>query len=101
MHPEGARVTTMGVAKVIEVVGSSPESLDDAVKQAVAEAARTIRNIHGVDVRNFTVKVRDDQILEYRVDCKIAFGLESEGRHVRPEMEGRTTEEVARSVARH
>lgn len=76
----------MGVAKVIEVVGSSPNSWDDAVREALAEARKTLRHIHGVDVRNFTVKVRDDEIVEFRVDCKIAFGLETEGREARPEV---------------
>jgi hypothetical protein len=68
----------MSLAKVIEVVGSSPEGFEDAVKRAVSEAQQTLRGISGVDVRNFTLKVRDDRIVEWRVDCKIAFEVQRE-----------------------
>ncbi|MCA1814026.1 MAG: dodecin family protein [Halobacteriales archaeon] len=75
----------MGVAKVIEIVGSSEKGFDDAVRQALDEARKSIRGITGVDVRHFTCKVRDDDIVEYRVDVKIAFGLDESGRHLRDE----------------
>jgi flavin-binding protein dodecin len=64
------------VAKVIELIGSSPTSWEDATANAVAAASRTVRNITGVDVRKCTAKVKDNKITEYRVDVKIAFVVE-------------------------
>lgn len=61
------------VVKVIELVGSSKHNWTDAVDQAVHEAAKTIDNIVGVEVTNFTAAVQDDQIVEYRTDLKLAF----------------------------
>lgn len=63
-----------GVVKVIELVGSSPTSFSDAVRNAVSTAAKTIRNIRGVEVLNSTAEVDGSGSLSnYKVDCKIAF----------------------------
>ena len=69
--------TSGGVVKVIELVGSSPNSFSDAVRNAVRTASRTIRNIQGVDVisSNATVGASGDLTL-YKVQCKIAFLIE-------------------------
>lgn len=64
------------VAKVIELIGSSPTSWEDATANAVAAAARTVRNIVGVDLKKCTAKVKENRIVEYRVDVKIAFLVE-------------------------
>jgi flavin-binding protein dodecin len=66
------------VAKVVELIGSSPDSWEDATANAVEAAARTIRNITGVDVQHCTAKVKDNRIVEYRADVKIAFIVEME-----------------------
>jgi dodecin len=66
-----------GVVKIIELVGVSSESFSAAVRNAVAEASKTIRGITGVDVIQSSAKVGDDgQITEYHVNVKIAFKLE-------------------------
>jgi dodecin len=66
-----------GVVNVIEVVGSSPRSFSDAVRNAVATASRTIRNIQGVEVLSSSANVGPDGSLTlYKVNCKIAFLLE-------------------------
>ena len=63
-----------GVVKVIELVGSSPTSFSDAVRNAVSTAAKTIRNIRGVEVLSSTADVDSSGALSnYKVDCKIAF----------------------------
>ena len=63
-----------GVVKVIELVGSSPNSFSDAVRNAVSTAAKTIRNIRGVEVLSSTADVDGNGALtNYKVDCKIAF----------------------------
>ncbi len=64
------------IAKVIELVGSSSKSFDDAVRNAVAEAAKTVKNISGVDVLGMTAKVEGDRLSEFRANVKIAFAVE-------------------------
>ena len=66
----------MSVAKVVELVASSPTSFDDAVRRAVKEAGKTIRGISGLEVVGFNVKVNDGKLKEYRVNVKVAFGVE-------------------------
>lgn len=70
---------TGGVVKVIEVVGSSAESFDDAVGTAVRAAARTIRNITGVEVVSYSASVEGDTITTYKADCKVAFLVDAAG----------------------
>ncbi len=66
----------MTVAKVIELVGSSEESFEDAVQNALDTASDSIRNIHGLDVLDWTADVEDGEIVEYRANVKIAFRYE-------------------------
>jgi flavin-binding protein dodecin len=68
----------MSVAKVVELIGSSPDSWEEAVANAVEAAAYTIRNIKGVDVKRWTAKVEKNKIVEYRAVVKIAFIVERE-----------------------
>lgn len=63
----------MPVVKIVELIGSSPESWEEAVENAVKEAAKTIKNIRGVHVKRCTAKVEDNKIVEYRADVKVAF----------------------------
>ena len=66
-----------GVVSVIELVGSSPNSFSDAVRNAVRTASQTIRNITGVEVLSSSADVGDNGELSlYKVNCKIAFLLE-------------------------
>ena len=71
-----ANHVSQGVVKVIELVGVSQQSYSDAVRQAVAEASKTIRGINGVEVIRSSAKVENGEISEYRVDLKIAFPVE-------------------------
>lgn len=66
----------MGVIIIREMVGTSPQSWSDAARQAVATASRTVRNIVSVEVVKSTAEVRDGEIVEYRVEVKIAFEYE-------------------------
>jgi flavin-binding protein dodecin len=61
----------MSVVKIIELVGSSATSSDDAVQQALAEARRTLRNIKAVDV--VSVGLRGDDLDEWRAHVRVAF----------------------------
>jgi flavin-binding protein dodecin len=66
----------MSVIIVREMVGTSPRSWSDAARQAVATAARTVRNIKTIEVVKSTAVVEDGEIVEYRVEVKIGFEYE-------------------------
>jgi flavin-binding protein dodecin len=66
----------MGVVKVIELVGESTKSWEDAINNAVMEASRTVDNIVGVEVLNNTGKVENGRIVEYKADVHIAFRVD-------------------------
>ena len=66
----------MTVVKIIELIGTSPNSWSEAAQNAVTEAAETIKNIKGVHVKRCTAKVTNDKIVEYNVNVKIAFTVE-------------------------
>jgi dodecin len=66
----------MTVVKVIELIGSSTTDWDDAVKNALAEAAETIDNIKEIYVKNCKAKVEDNKIVEYRATVKVSFVVE-------------------------
>jgi dodecin len=63
------------VVKVIEVISQSDKGFDDAVRNAVREAAKTISGIRSVWVENLSAKVDGDRITEFRVNCKVSFVL--------------------------
>ncbi len=64
------------VAKVVTIIGNSPESFAKAAEAAVQEAARTIRGITGADVVSMSCEVDDGRITEYRTTVNISFGVE-------------------------
>ncbi|MEX2212195.1 MAG: dodecin family protein [Gaiellaceae bacterium] len=64
------------VAKVVTIIGTSPESFAKAAAAAVEEAAKTLRGITGADVLSMSCGVNDGRIVEYRTTVNIAFGLE-------------------------
>lgn len=67
----------MSVAKVSEILASSPKSFDDALKIGIARAHKTLRHMKGAWVQSQSVKLDDQgQIKEYRVQLKVAFKVE-------------------------
>ncbi|MBS3939104.1 MAG: dodecin domain-containing protein [Peptococcaceae bacterium] len=64
------------VVKVLELVGDSQRSWQDAIENAVHEAARTVDNITGVEVYNMTGNVERGHIVEYKANVKVAFLVE-------------------------
>jgi hypothetical protein len=64
------------VFKVTEVVGTSPTSFAEAVRVAVAEAARTIRHMSWFEVVEQRGRVADGKVAEFQVTVKIGFRLE-------------------------
>jgi dodecin len=77
MTEAGREHIASGVVRVIEVVGSSPNSFSDAVRTAVKTASQTLRHIRGVEVVSSNADVDEDGNLTlYKVACKIAFVYE-------------------------
>lgn len=62
-----------GAIKVIEIIGISEVSFDDAVIQAVNKASESISGITGIEVQKFNAKVSDGKIVQYRASLKLAF----------------------------
>ena len=63
----------MSVARVTEIKSSSPKSFDDAIKEGIEKAAKTIKDIKGAWVAEQEVVINDDKITEYRVLLKVTF----------------------------
>jgi flavin-binding protein dodecin len=66
---------TMSVARVTEITSSSKKSFDDAVKEGIKRAAKTLKNVEGAWVQDQTVVVKDGKVAEYRVNMKVTFIL--------------------------
>lgn len=64
------------VAKVVTIIGSSPESFAKAADAAVREAAKTLRGISGAQVVSMSAEVDGDHISVYRTTVNIAFAIE-------------------------
>ena len=63
----------MAVAKVIEILAESDISWEEAAKDAVKEATKTVKNIQSVYIKGFQAIVKDNKIDKFRVDAKITF----------------------------
>jgi len=61
------------VVKIIEVVGTSKKSFDQATREAIARAEETLENVTGVDIIGQKLMVEKGEIVEYKVNLKIAF----------------------------
>ncbi len=63
----------MAILKVIEVLSNSEKSWEDATKKAVAQAAKSVKNIKSVYVQDQSAIVKDGEVSEFRVNVKITF----------------------------
>jgi flavin-binding protein dodecin len=66
----------MSVVKVIEILAQSDKSWEDAAQSAVTAASKSVRNIKSIYIENMQAIVKDNKIVEYRVDTKISFVVE-------------------------
>lgn len=66
----------MSVVKVIELIGESPNGWEEAMKEVVAEAQKTLRGITRIGAREFDVRLKDDKIEMFRVRAEVSFRLE-------------------------
>jgi flavin-binding protein dodecin len=63
-------------AKVVELIGTSRTSFEKAIENCINDAAESTRGITGAHVENFSVKCENGKITEYKVNLKVAFGVE-------------------------
>jgi len=66
----------MPIIKIIEVIGTSKKSFDEAVEKAIERTNKTIKNVVGVDIVGQKLVVEKGKIIEYRVNLNIAFVVE-------------------------
>jgi flavin-binding protein dodecin len=65
----------MSVAKVTEIISSSPKSFEDAVQSGIKRASKTLTNIRGAWIKDQKVTVEKGKIIEYRVIMRVTFVL--------------------------
>ena len=63
----------MAVSKVIDLIGNSTVSWEDAARNALAGASKSLHGISDLEIVQFTAKVVDNEIVEYRAMVKLAF----------------------------
>jgi hypothetical protein len=66
----------MSVAKTIEIVAGSKKSFDDAMRNGLKTAGKTLKNISGAWIQDQEVVVAANRITEYRVRMRVTFVLE-------------------------
>jgi flavin-binding protein dodecin len=81
------------VYKVIELVGTSPESWEKATAAAIARASKTIRDLRVAEVKELDVSLKDGKVESYRAKISVSFKYESKGEG---EGEGRVRGQGAR-----
>jgi flavin-binding protein dodecin len=64
--------------RLTEVVGSSPESIDAAIRNAIERASRTLRNLDWFEVTQVRGQVHDGRVEHFQVGLKVGFRLEEE-----------------------
>lgn len=66
----------MAMLKVIEVLANSDKSWEDAAQNAVTKAADSLNNIRSIYIKELEAKVKNNQIIEYRINANISFELD-------------------------
>ncbi len=65
------------MVKVIEVIASSDKGFDDATRNAVKEASKTVKNIKSVYIKHMNANVENNNIVSYAVNAKISFEIDN------------------------
>ncbi len=68
----------MTAVKIIKVLGTSSESWEDAAQEAVSEASKTVDDIRGIEIHDYTANVEGDSITEYKATIEVAFPVHDE-----------------------
>lgn len=72
------------VYKLVELVGSSETSIEDAIEVAIAKASETLRHLRWFEVEQIRGHLEDGRLSHYQVTLKAAFTLEEEGARLQP-----------------
>jgi flavin-binding protein dodecin len=77
---ERGQTATTRVAKIVEIVGTSNKSWEDAALVAIEEARKTIRGIRGIKIKDMTARVDPNtgRLVEYRTSVNLSFGVMDE-----------------------
>jgi dodecin len=67
---------TMAVARVTEISATSPSSFEDAIRQGLERATRTLRGVTAAWIKDQRVKLHNGQVTEYQVNMEVTFILE-------------------------
>lgn len=68
----------MAITKIIEVIAGSEKSFDDATQKALDEAARSVKNIQSVYIKEMKADVKDNKIVSYGVNAKVSFRVDND-----------------------
>lgn len=68
----------MSIVKVIEVIAGSEKSFSDATQKALDEAAKSVKNIKSINIKNMNANVENGKIVSYGVNAKVSFEVEPE-----------------------
>jgi dodecin len=66
----------MSVARVTEIIASSPTSFEDAVKVGIERATKTLKNVKGAWIKSEKLEIENDKIVAYRVNLEVTFILD-------------------------
>jgi len=67
----------MSVARITEISSTSTAGFEDAIKQGIGRASKTLRGIRGAWVKEQSIDVRDGAIVDYRVNLLVTFVLDA------------------------
>lgn len=73
MAKKSAKMSTDGVYKVVEVIGSSPKSWEEAARSAVETAARTLRDLRVAEITKLDMKIDDGKVVAFRARVSLSF----------------------------
>lgn len=68
----------MAIVKVIEVLAQSDQSWEEATREALREASKSVRNIQSIYIKEFQAIVENNEIAVFRINAKISFVVEAE-----------------------
>ncbi len=66
----------MSVARVVEISSTSQQSFEDAMRQGIARATRTLRNVRSAWIKEQEVRIDGDRIVDYKVNMLVTFVLD-------------------------
>jgi dodecin len=79
IHPSTEAGMADHVYRVTEIVGSSPESLQQAIRNGVARASQTLRNLEWFEVTEIRGQIADGEVAHFQVGLKVGFRLDDAG----------------------